>query len=393
MKNILNISTLLLLMVVVIGCGNDEKVNKEGAHGDEHNVEFNTTVVIQQRQLDVMNIELGSVKEISLGSALKVNGQLELPPQKMASVSAIVGGRVQSVAVIEGDYVKKGQVIAELNNPEFIIMQREYIASKSNFSYLENDYLRKKELLKDSITSVRAFQEAEAAYLEAKSILNASKAMLKVIGVHVNAIEKGNIFSSVPVTAPISGYIQNIEINIGKFVAPEQKMFEIVDNEYLHIGLKVFEKDIDKAKIGQKITFALTTKPKKIYEGEIFALGKAFDMNTRAVKVHAQIIGENKGLLPGMFVEARIITANKKVNALPNEAFVSESGLDYIFIQKSKNGENIEFEKVQVNKGVSDLGFSQVVFIEEIKENSIVVLKGAYYLNSEMQKSEFGDEH
>lgn len=178
-----------------------------------------------------------------------------------------------------------------------------------------------------------------------------------------------------------------------KFVASEQKMFEIIDNEFLHLGLKVFEKDIDKVKVGQKITFSLTTRPDKIYEAEIFALGKAFDMNTRAVLVHAKIIGTHEGLLTGMFVEARIVTSSKEVRALPNEAFINEKGLDYVFVQKSKTGDKIEFEKIQVNKGVSDLSFTEVLFIKDLPKEAIIVTKGAYYLNAELQKSEFGEDH
>tara|TARA_R110001583_G_scaffold135989_1_gene287818 strand:+ start:26148 stop:27365 length:1218 start_codon:yes stop_codon:yes gene_type:complete len=403
MKNILKISTLLVLIVVLISCKNTTSQQTEGAdthvsehpeEGDNHNEEEETPtkVSLQLKQLEVMNIELGNLKQVNLGATLKVNGQLELPPQKMASVSALIGGRVHSVTVIEGDYVKKGQVIAQLNNPKFITMQREYLSAKSNISYLENDYLRKKGLLKDGITSLKSFQLAEAAYFEGLSDVNASKSSLELMGINVSKLEKGGIISAIPVIAPIKGYIQNVEINIGKFVVPEQEMFEIVDNEYLHIGLKVFEKDIDKAKVGQKITFSLTTKPDKIYEAEIFALGKAFDISTRAVKVHAKIIGTHEGLLTGMFVEARIITKDKKVNALPEGAFVNENGLDYIFIQREKDEDDIKLEKIQINKGVSDLGFCEVVFIDEIPQNAVVVIKGAYYINAELSKGEF-EEH
>lgn len=402
MKNILKISTIFLLLISVASCGdktskqNDEpnemgeEINEES--GDEHNEEVSNTLTLQLKQLDVMKIELGTVKQLSLGATLKVNGQLELPPQNVASVSAIVGGRVQSIGVIEGDYVRKGQIIARLNNPEFIAMQREYLSAKSNISFLEKDYKRKEELLKDSIISTKSFQQAEAAYNEGRSVYNAAKSTLQLIGVNVSVLEKGQIISSIPVVAPIKGYVQNIEINIGKSIAPEQEMFEIVDNEHIYLGLKVFEKDIDKAKKGQKITFALTTRPDKIYEGKIFAIGKAFDMETRAVKVHAEIIGKREGLLTGMFVEARIVTSSKEVNALPDEAFVSERGLDYVFVQKEKTDGVIEFEKIQVNKGISDLGFSEILFIEGIPEDVVIVIKGAYYLNSEMQKGEFGDD-
>jgi len=116
-------------------------------------------------------------------------------------------------------------------------------------------------------------------------------------------------------------------------------------------------------------------------------------MNTRAILVHANIIGTHEGLLTGMFVEARIAISSKEVNALPNEAFVSEKGLDYVFVHKEKTDKTIAFEKVQVNKGISDLGFTEVVFSEALPKNVVIVTKGAYYLNAELQKSEFGEDH
>ena len=93
-----------------------------------------------------------------------------------------------------------------------------------------------------------------------------------------------------------------------------------------------------------------------------------------------------------MFVDARIITTTSSVKALPESAFVKENGLDYIFIQKEKNEDTIVLEKIQVNKGISDLGFSEVVFINTIPNNTVIVTKGAYYVNAELNKSEF-EEH
>ncbi len=393
MTNIFKIISALSLLIVLGSCTEKAIQNKEHQEKKETSHDENTNIVsLQQNQLDVMKIKLGKMRRINLGTSLKVNGQLELPPQKKASVSAIIGGRVQSVAVLEGDYVTKGQVLARLNNPKFIKMQQEYLSAKGNMPFLEKNYLRKKELFKDGITSAKSYQEAEAAYNEAKSNLSATKANLQLIGIDVSSIENGQILSTVPVVSPIKGFVQRIDINIGKFVAPEQEMFDIVDNEHLHIGLKVFEKDIDKAKVGQLITFALTTKPEKIYEGKIFALGRAFEMDTRAVKVHAKMIGTHHGLLSGMFVEARIVTADKKVNALPDGAFISEKGLDYIFVQRKKNKNTLSFEKIQINRGVSDLGYSEVVFIKKIPKDALIVTQGAYYVNAELGKGEF-EEH
>jgi len=400
MKNIFKISTLVALLMMAISCGKGEKAvsNSEddhevhGEHGDEESEEGGNLVSLTNAQLEVMNIELGPVKEVNLGNTLKVNGQLELPPQNMASVSALLGGRVKSVGVIEGDYVKKGQVIARLENPDFIGLQQQYLSLKSNLSFLENDYNRKKSLEADGITSKKALQKAEADFLQGKANLNAAKSTLQILNVNLKALENGTLVNAISVVSPIKGYVQSVSINIGKYVAPQQEMFDIIDNDFLHLGLNVFEKDINEAKVGQKITFSLTTRTDKIYEAEIFSVGKSFEMNSRSVKVHAKIIGSHEGLLSGMFVDARILTNSKMTPALPNEAFVSDKGLDYIFIQKERDEDDVELEKIQVNKGISDLGFSEVVFIKSVPKDVIVVKKGAFYVNAELNKGEF-EEH
>jgi membrane fusion protein, heavy metal efflux system len=401
MKNInkiVKISTAFILIFMAISCGNTSNAEKkpdelhETHQEGEGESEASSEIALSQNQMDVMKIELGIIESINLGNTLKVNGQLELPPQRMASVSALLGGRVKSVYVIEGDFIKKGQVIAKLENPEFIALQQNYLSLKSNLSFLKNDYERKKSLAADGITSQKALQKAEADYFQGKADLNATLSTLQMLNVNLKSIENGSIVPSISIVSPIKGYIERISINIGKYVSPQEKMFDIVDNEFLHLGLNVFEKDIDKVKVGQQITFTLTTRTDKIYDAEIFAIGKAFDMNTRSVKVHANIIGDHGGLLPGMFVEARIAKDTKKVNALPEEAFIRENGLDYIFVLKERHENNFEFERIQVNKGISDLGFFEVALMNKIPKDTKVVTKGSYYVNAELNKGDF-EEH
>jgi len=395
LTNILKVSTVFILIFTAISCGktsNAESKQEDSHETHEEKGEATNSITLSQNQLDVMKIELDTIESINLGNTLKVNGQLELPPQNMASVSALLGGRVQSVGVIEGDFIKKGQVIAKLENPEFIALQQNYLSLKSNLSFLENDYKRKKSLAEDGITSKKALQRAETDYFQGKTNLNATISTLEMLNVNFKSIENGSIVSSISIVSPINGYVEKISINIGKYVSAQEKMFDIVDNDFLHLGLNIFEKDIDEAKVGQKITFTLTTRTDKIYNAEIFAIGKSFDMNTRSVKVHAKIIGDHEGLLPGMFVEARIAKDTKKVDALPEEAFINENGLDYIFILKKKFEDNYEFERIQVNKGISDLGFFEVVLKNRNLKDVKIVTKGSYYVNAELNKGDF-EEH
>ncbi|MBT8305820.1 MAG: biotin/lipoyl-binding protein, partial [Maribacter sp.] len=110
MKHIVKISTFFLLLIVLGSCQNkSNEQNEERNEEAEELEETSNTVALRMDQLDVMDIKLGTITQVDLGETIEVTGQLELRPQDMASVSAIVGGRVQSVTVIEGDHVKKGQ--------------------------------------------------------------------------------------------------------------------------------------------------------------------------------------------------------------------------------------------------------------------------------------------
>ena len=393
-------------------------------HNEHEEEKKQDEVHLLQKQMDVMGIELGHFQEINLSTTVKSNGQLQLPPRNKASLGSLIGGRVKDIFVIEGDHVKKGQTLALLEHPDFIQMQQEYVESRSKLNFLEKDYQRKKQLFQDSISSAKNFQRAESEYQAALAKVNFLKAKLNLLSIDVSAVEKGQIFSNIPIKSPINGYVRLVEVNIGTFVEPRQEMFEIVDIEHIHIDLMIYEKDISKIKEGQQVIFSLTTQPNTIYEGSIFAVGKAFENDIKAVTVHAEIDNKSGHLLPGMYVDARIVTNQQKVAALPDEAIVTDAGLSYIFIQKEKQEQHNEhahlekghshnhekqnlppdsyrdghdneyiFKKIEVNTGASDIGFTEVVPAQSIPENATVVIKGAYYLLAEMKKGEEGAGH
>jgi len=405
MKKITIYTTSLIVfgIALLMGCQHSHSHDEQETHQLEDTAHANEIHLIQ-KQLDVMGIKLGGFQEIHLSSTVKSNGQLALPPQNKADVSTVMGGRVSKILVIEGDQVKKGRVLAYLENPDFIEVQQEYAEAISNLEFLEQDFNRTKTLFEENVDSERDFQEVKSIYLAAKAEANAMQEKMKLLGMSTQAVIQGKIVSSIPVRSPIDGFVHLVEVNIGTYVQPDQELFEIVDNEHIHIDLMVYEKDLGKIRKDQKVLFSLTSKPDSIFEGKIFALGKAFEIDLKAVTIHAEIENKTGDLLPGMYVDARIVIDNKRVIALPDEAIVAEGGLNYIFIEAGHehqddpdhaNLQNHEyvFRKVEVNTGVSDIGFTEVVAAEEIPENPTIVIRGAYYLQAEMKKSQGGVEH
>ncbi len=92
--------------------------------------------------MEVMDIRLGNFQYLNLATTVKSNGQLGLSPQNMASVSAVIAGRVKNINVLEGNYVKKGQALAQIENQEVIEMQQDYMTGINQLSVLEKNYNR-----------------------------------------------------------------------------------------------------------------------------------------------------------------------------------------------------------------------------------------------------------
>jgi cobalt-zinc-cadmium efflux system membrane fusion protein len=368
----------------------DESGHMHGEEEEESNSDY--IVHLKPEQLKVMDIQIGEFKMMNLKTTVKTNGQLELPPQNKASLSAVIAGRVKNVMVIEGQEVRKGQVLAIMENPEAIDLQQEYLSLKSELAFAETDFQRKEELYNDSIGSAKDYQRVKSQFESLNAELSGVKAKLKLLNYSASQLDKGTISSTFNVISPIEGHVRLVEINIGKFVQPEQEMFEIVDNDHIHMDLMVYEKDIDKIREEQKVVFSISTHPEHVFYGRVFSVGKAFESDLKAVRVHAEITSKPTGLLPGMFVEARIVTDSNEVQAVPISAIIEEEGLSYIFVVNESESDDMHmaFSKIEINKGAIDMGFVEVVTAQPIPTNPKVVINGAYYIFAEMNKGEGG---
>ena len=408
-----NYIIIILLVFGISSCENNSII--EGHEHDHEAHGAKGAVELTEKQLSLIDYELGNFRQMDFGKNIKCSGELELPPQNKASVSALLGGRVKSIDVIEGNFVKKGQTLAVLEHPEVIEYQEHFLDVANNISVLKSDFERKQALFNDSITSQKVFEQAESDYHSAVAKLNTLKAKLSLIGVSAEQVEKGNITSGITIKSPIDGYVRLVEINIGKFVEPASEMFEIVDNEHIHIDLHVYEKDINAIKIGQKVLFSLASNEGVDYEAVVFAIGKAFENDTKSVRVHAEIIAKKHNLLPGMYVNAIIVTDPQTRRVLPDNSIISEGEKEYIFVQTIKkeddheghdhvheeegheghghNAAKVGFLKIGISTGNSELGFTEILATDTIPLNEGIVIKGAFYLHAEMKKGEAGHVH
>ena len=379
MKN--NILIPIFLVLFLISCKNNTE--KEPITNDSKEVVTGKSVVtFTNAQIKAIDLQLGNFENKNLTTTLKINGKLSLPPQHQAQISILTGGVVKNILVQEGEFVTAGKTLATIVNTEVIQLQQDYLENNANLNYLEKEYQRQKELRDNNINAGKTYQQAQRELQIAEAKKETLRSKLAQLGINANKLTTKNIASSIAISAPISGYIQHINLSMGKYADANAVLFEIIDNRFLHLDLKVFEKDIHKIKIGQEIVFSDANDVSHTHPAKIYAINKAFEPNEQAVLVHAKINETTETLLPGMYVEARVKIDNTSTVALPTEAIVNSGNDHFIFISIGKN----RFQEIKVNIGTTDLGFTEVKVINEVPKNVKVVIKGAYYLLSELTK-------
>lgn len=340
----------------------------------------NQTIEISKAQFDGDQMQLGKLSEQSFQSMVQTTGMIDVPPQNRAIISSFAGGYVQKTPLLVGNLVRKGQMLATLENPEFVEMQQTYLETAEQLMFLKSEFDRQKALFDEQISSQKNFLKAESEYKSALALYNGLKKKLQMLNINIDAVEAGNITSEIALYAPISGSITKMNISKGSYVSPADVIMEIINTDHIHLELAVFEKDILKVKEGQKIVFKIPETGEEVYEAEVHLVGTSIDLVNRTVMVHGHLLDdENHGFAVGMFVDAQIITDTSNELALPDDAIISVDNSYFVLMNTSKD-ESYSFSRKEVTVGASFNGFTIIKNAGDFSENDLFMVKGAFNL-------------
>lgn len=398
MKQILNyfsaISVGFLLVFTIAACSSDKKTVTPNNESSEHHEGEAKTAHLNKAQIKAIDLKVDTIAKREMSNILQVTGQTTVYPKDKADISTYIDANVKKIYVYQGDKVKKGQVLALLEHPSFIKLQADYLATFNQYNYLTNEFKRQKTLFAHEVGSKKKFQKVTAEYNTAKNQYQALKIQLEMLGVNTSSIEKGNIKRYINIISPIDGYVNAININIGHFVSAGSQLFTVSNLDNLHVELTVYEKDIAKVKIGQKIRLKSETTNEELI-GFVFAIAKEYEANSKSVIVHVNLKTKPKTLIVGHFIKGEILLDKTKVSAVPKTAIVNNDGHDYIFIFKGidQNDGNLFYEMEEVILGKEQDDWQEITLVSEISPDTKVVYNGAYYLLSDMLKAEAEHTH
>ena len=393
MKRTLIITSLFLAFIVLNSCGNKnstEITKPETAVDSEAEHANSNTAILTQEQIKEIGIELGVLEQKNLTTSIKANGVLTVPNQNKAFVTPLLSGVIKTLLVQPGSFVKQGQAIASIVNPDLIQMQQQLQQVNAQIALAEIELKRQQELVEGNAAPLKRLQQVQTELITLKAQRSGLQKQLSALGA-------SQVFSSsIMVRSPISGTVSKVMAQLGSNVDVSTPIAEIVNNSQLHLDLYVYEKDLSKVKTDQIIHFTVTNDAGKEYDAQIFSIGTAFESNTKTIPVHAKVMGDKAGLIDGMNVTANISLDKATVPAVPTEAIVSYQGQDYIFIVSDKsngkkdssgvlsNPNTISFERIPVAKGTTDVGYSEISLLKEIPANAKVVVKGAFFILAKM---------
>jgi cobalt-zinc-cadmium efflux system membrane fusion protein len=325
-------------------------------------------VSLTKEQVSKMTISLGDATEQLMSSTIKVQGEIDLPPQNMISINFPMGGFLKHTKLIPGMHVSKGEVIATVNDQSIIQLQQDFLMAVAKLDLLKLEQGRQQDLKTANAGVSRNFQQIESDVKVQTITVNALKEKLKLIGLNPVVLNENNLSGEVFIKSPINGYVSKVNVNTGKYMQPTETLFELIDPDDIHVALTIFEKDLPAVTKGTSVMVYQPQAPANQYQAEVILVNKGIDED-RTATAHCHFKNFPSNLLPGMLVEGELVVRNKKATVLPDDAVVRFGNGQFIFVLISPN----TYQMKPVLTGISAAGKTEVVSgLENIKPGTIV---------------------
>ena len=307
---------------------------------------------------------------------LYVTGVLEFDELRVSAVGARISGRIREVQVIEGTRVGVGDVLATLESAELGTAQAQIAAIEARAKYASSHEKRERLLVDEGIASQRAYELATQASKISATELRAARQRVHALG----GPQPDGVLGRMALTAPIAGDVVKVHVFRGQAVEPSYTAFMIADRTTLWVRLAVFEGEVAKIRVGDRVEIATETAPNEVIAGSIAFISSYIDPATLSVEVRVIVPNEAGKLRVGQAVTARLRpgAAVKQVLGVPRAALVLIDGKPIVFVA---------VDDTDVIPRTVELGAESRDLVE-IKRGLVagdrVVVEGVFALKSEL---------
>ncbi|MGE5796172.1 MAG: efflux RND transporter periplasmic adaptor subunit [Ignavibacteria bacterium] len=404
MKFILKSLTILgFTLTLIIGCGNNSSGEKKDEHPEHAETEHSDIVSISQASIKEIGLKTESISLKQFTGFMNAPAKVIVNQDYEAQVGSLVQGRVQKVFVKVGDYVKAGQELMHVEGLEIGEIIAGYLTAKASLNFQKANFERQQTLIEQNVGSQKSFLEAQAEYEKALAEFNAQDKKIHSIGLSDEDVANGkgdrsqeHTSGTLPVKSPINGIVIERNVVIGQLVDGTTNAFKIININSVWIDGQIYEKDVNKINEKTNVLFTAASYPGEKFTGRINYIGQTIDEKSRTITIRAEFKNPNGKLKPQMFGEMHIPSdKNLKAILIPIESIIKIDNADFVFVQKEDSATPYggqAFEKRAVITGAAQDEFVEIK--NGLRENEKVVIKGGFFLKSELMKEELEeDEH
>ncbi|SIS72487.1 membrane fusion protein, cobalt-zinc-cadmium efflux system [Chryseobacterium ureilyticum] len=364
----------LALVFALSSCSGKKEEEKTVYENTKFTKGGENTVQLSDQQMKSVGITTTTVQDRNMEKLVRLNGKAEISPSHISSVSSIMGGHIKSINVINGSHFSKGQVLAVVEDPQFIQLQQDYLVTKAQLEAARLNFNRQKDLNTSKASSDKTLQTAQADYSTLNATLKGLEEKLRIIGISAKDLSTGNIRSKINIYAPFNGFVSKILVNNGQYINPADTLFELINPTGLLLELKVFENDVNDVKVGQEILVYNNQNPDLKSNAKIVSLVPSIENGGSATAI-AKLSTTNTEFVKGMYINAEVNISSRYTQGLPNDAVVAFENKNYVFEDLGKS----KYKMIPVVTGISDDQFTEILKADFLKDKKIVQ-KGAYSL-------------
>lgn len=242
--------------------------------------------------------------EAPVSSTIECFGVIDVPPSSVNEIFAKANGYIIDLNVLEGQHVKKGELIAEIESPEFAQLQKEYKSAKATYDWQKLNFERNQQLYSNKTISDKDFQTIEKDYALAKSTYFGLKEQLIAIGFDAEQLLLANS-SKLTIRSKTHGTVVKVNVKNGSRVSPETHLFTIIDKTHLHVEMSVSASYITQVK--EEMSFYFLNGLDTV-KGSVYLINDLIESdNTVKVHGHFNDVKEEEKLIVGQKVFVNIL--------------------------------------------------------------------------------------
>jgi cobalt-zinc-cadmium efflux system membrane fusion protein len=295
-------------------------------------------------------IEIDTVTTSKVLNSLNLTGKVDFNEDQVIKIFPPISGLVSDIKVMLGDYVKKGQTLAEIKSVEMAGYSNDFSMAKSNLEIAKKTLDATNDMYKSGLASQRDQLTAQENYNQALSSLQKAERVLTLNG--------GSLNGDYTVKSPIDGFVVEKQVNNNMIIRTDNAtgLFTISDLKNVWVMANVYESNIANVKMGDSVQVTTLSYPGKIFQGKVDRIMNVLDPSNKVMKL--RIVLPNPGYLlkPEMFASVVVRnTENKKMISIPFRDLIFDHSQYYVLVYKSPS--DISIRPVQVMNTVGDCSF------------------------------------